>query len=87
MFQGNAAERQDARGQRDNRFIPGGSVKIKIGKGIGDVSEATLRFFKQIGVEDVHMPTRWNERTGSTPTVRPLVPPTQKGRAREDSPN
>ena len=58
-------------------------MKIKIGKGIGDVSEATLRFFKQIGVEDVHMPTRWNERTGSTPTVRPHVPPTQKGRARE----
>ena len=56
-------------------------MKIRIGKGIGDVSETTLRFFKQIGVEDVHMPTRWSERTGSPPTVRPHVPPTQKGPA------
>ena len=56
-------------------------MKIRIGKGIGDVSERTLRFFKQIGVEDVHMPTRWSERAGSAPTVRPHVPPTQKGPA------
>ncbi len=53
--------------------------KIKIGKGLGDVSETTLLFFKQIGVEDVHMPTRWNEKPGARPTTRPLVPPTQKG--------
>jgi mannonate dehydratase len=53
--------------------------RIRIGKGIGDIDESTLRFFKQIGVEDVHMPTRWNERAGSTPTVRPHVPPTAKG--------
>lgn len=53
--------------------------KIKIGKGLGDVSETTLRFFKQIGVEDVHMPTRWNEKPGTRPTTRPLVPPTQSG--------
>lgn len=54
--------------------------KIRIGKGIGDVAEETLRFFKQIGVEDVHMPTRWNEKANSTPTVRPHVPPTAKGK-------
>jgi len=53
--------------------------KIRIGKGIGDVSESTLRFFKQIGVEDVHMPTRWSENPNSNPTVMPHVPPTAKG--------
>ncbi len=59
----------------------GGFVnQIRVGKGIGDIAEPTLRFFKQIGVEDVHMPTRWNEREGSNPTVRPHVPPTAKGR-------
>lgn len=53
--------------------------RIKIGKGLGDVAETTLRFFKQIGVEEVHMPTRWNEKAGARPTTRPLVPPTQTG--------
>lgn len=52
---------------------------IRIGKGIGDIAETTLRFFRQIGVEDVHMPTRWNERAGTGPTTRPLIPPTQTG--------
>ena len=55
--------------------------RIRVGKGIGDVSTETLKFFKQIGVEDVHMPTRWNERSGSTPTVRPHVPPAAIGPA------
>jgi len=54
---------------------------IRIGKGIGDVSDQTLTFFKQIGVEDVHMPTRWNETPNSSPTVRPHVPPTAKGKS------
>jgi len=59
-----------------------GYVKaIRIGKGIGDISEGTLKFFKQIGVEDVHMPTRWNENPNSNPTVRPHVPPTAKGKS------
>lgn len=52
---------------------------IKIGKGLGDVSEATLRFYKQMGVEEVGMPTRYHTRTGATPTTRPLVPATQRG--------
>ncbi len=55
--------------------------KIRIGKGIGDVAEETLRFFKQIGVEDVHMPMRWNEKRNTTPTVRPHVPPPSKGKS------
>lgn len=52
---------------------------IKIGKELGDVAETTLRFFRQIGVEAVGMPTRWNETPGTRPTTRPLVPPTQQG--------
>ena len=51
---------------------------IRIGKGLGDVSEETLRFFHQIGVEAVWMPARFVERMGTAPTVRPLVPPTQR---------
>ena len=52
---------------------------IKIGKGLGDVSEETLRFYRQIGLEEVGMPARFNRRTGTEPTVRPLVPATQRG--------
>ena len=52
---------------------------IKIGKGLGDIAETTLRFFKQIGVEEVSMPTRWNEMAGTGGTTRPFVPPTQSG--------
>ncbi len=52
-------------------------MSIRIGKGIGDISPQTLRFFRQLGVEDVHMPTRWNERANARPTVRPHVPPAQ----------
>ncbi|MDP6037116.1 MAG: mannonate dehydratase [Candidatus Latescibacteria bacterium] len=51
--------------------------QIKIGKGIGDISENTLRFYRQIGVDAVTMPTRWHERTGTG--ERKLVPPTQTG--------
>lgn len=51
---------------------------IRIGKGLGDISEETLRFFRQIGVESVWMPSRFVERKGTPPTVRPLVPPTQR---------
>ena len=52
---------------------------IKIGKGLGDIAETTLRFFKQVGVEEVSMPKRWNEKAGTGGTTRPFVPPTQTG--------
>ena len=39
--------------------------QIKIGKGIGDISEQTLRFYRQIGVDAVVMPTRMAHRTGN----------------------
>ena len=52
---------------------------IKIGKELGDVAETTLRFYKQIGVEVVGMPTRFNTNPGANPTTRPLVPPAQTG--------
>lgn len=54
---------------------------IKIGKELGDVAETTLRFFRQIGVEVVGMPTRWNTKPGTRPTTRPLVPEAQTGPA------
>jgi len=52
--------------------------RIAIGKVIADVSSSTLRFYRQIGVEAVTMPSRWNVRV--TPT-RPHIPPTQRGPA------
>ena len=52
--------------------------RIAIGKVIADVSASTLRFYRQIGVEAVTMPSRWNVRV--TPT-RPHIPPTQRGPA------
>ncbi|MBV7339073.1 mannonate dehydratase [Chloroflexi bacterium TSY] len=55
--------------------------KIQIGKGLGDVAEITLRFFRQIGVESVGMPTRYVTKSGTVPTTRPLVPPAQMGPA------
>ena len=70
-----------AMGERTVTGPPG----IRIGKGLGDVSEETLGFFKQIGVESVWMPSRLNERRGTAPTVRPLVPPTQR-KPRGDQP-
>jgi mannonate dehydratase len=54
---------------------------IKIGKGLGDVAEETLRFFRQIGVEEVGMPARYITEPGTPPTRRPHVPPTQTGPA------
>ena len=51
---------------------------IKVGKELGDVASQTLRFFKQIGVEAVGMPARYNLTPGTNPTKRPLIPPTQK---------
>jgi len=54
---------------------------IKIGKGLGDVAADTLRFFRQIGVEEVGMPTHYITKAGTPPTRRPHVPPTQTGPA------
>lgn len=51
--------------------------QLQIGKEIGDVAEETLRFFTQIGVEAVGMPTRFNTTAGANPTTRPLIPPAQ----------
>lgn len=52
---------------------------IKIGKELGDVADTTLRFFKQLGVEVVGMPRKYNTNAGTPPTIRPLVPSTQTG--------
>lgn len=52
---------------------------VKIGKGLGDVSEGTLRFYRQIGVEEVGMPSQLGKRGGEMPAARPLVPATQRG--------
>ncbi len=57
------------------------SYAIKVGKGLGDISEPTLTFFRQVGVEALSIPTRWNERKDGVVTTRPLVPPTQTGPA------
>ena len=46
---------------------------FKIGKGLGNLAEDTLRFFRQIGVEEVAVPTRLNADSN----LRPLVPPAQ----------
>ncbi len=51
----------------------GESHQIKIGKGLSDTAEETLRFYRQIGVETVTMPPR--PRMQITP--RGLVPPAQ----------
>ena len=56
-----------------NDVTPG----IKIGKELGDISDETLRFYSQIGVEEVGMPTRTILQTGAVPTTRPLVPAAQ----------
>lgn len=46
---------------------------FKIGKGLGNLAEETLRFFRQIGVEEVAVPVRLNADSN----LRPLVPPAQ----------
>jgi len=46
---------------------------FKISKGLGNLAEETLRFYRQIGVEEVAVPARLNTRVN----LRPLVPPVQ----------
>jgi len=46
---------------------------FKIGKGLGNLAEETLRFFRQIGVEEVAVPARFNVNVN----LRPLVPAAQ----------
>ncbi len=46
---------------------------FKISKELGNLAEQTLRFYRQIGVEEVAVPARFNTRIN----LRPLVPPTQ----------
>ena len=47
---------------------------FKISKGLGNLAEQTLRFYRQIGVEEVAVPARFNTNI----KLRPLVPPTQR---------
>ena len=46
---------------------------FRISKGLGNVAESTLRFFAQIGVEEVSIPARLNDDV----QLRPLVPSPQ----------
>ena len=50
-------------------------TRVHIGKGLGSLSEDTLRFFRQIGVDQVLLPANGREQSGH----RPLVPPPQTG--------
>ena len=47
---------------------------FKISKGLGNLAAATLRFFRQIGVEEVAVPARFHTNVN----LRPLVPPAQR---------
>jgi mannonate dehydratase len=51
---------------------------MRIGKELADVSEATLGFFRQIGVEEVSVPPRLVTEPRRS---RPLIPPPQLGPA------
>jgi len=51
---------------------------MKISKGLGDLSEQTLRFNRQIGVEAVGLPGGWSTAPRHS---RPHVPPPQRGPA------
>lgn len=46
---------------------------FKISKGLGNLAEETLRFFRQVGVEQVSVPAHMNTNIN----LRPLVPPAQ----------
>lgn len=52
--------------------------RMSIGKEVGDVSDATLRFLRQIGVEHVGLPAQPSTEPALS---RPVVPPPQSGPA------
>jgi mannonate dehydratase len=52
------------------------TYQVKIGKQVADLSESSLRFYRQIGVELVGVPSRYVDTPRSS---RPLVPPAQEG--------
>ena len=54
---------------------PAGAHRLKVAKGLRDLSDDTLTFFKQMGIEHVVMPTRFN----LDPSPRPLVPAASRG--------
>jgi len=49
--------------------------RLKVAKGLRDLADETLTFFKQLGIEHVVMPTRFN----TTASKRGLVPGTDNG--------
>ena len=48
----------------------------RIGKGLGDLSDSTLRFYAQVGVEEVGLPDSYSNEPRAS---RPHVPPAQMG--------
>ena len=54
--------------------------RLKLAKGLGDLADKTIRFFLQMGVEYVVMPTRFNTQVSK----RGLVPPTDNGPAPDE---
>ena len=50
--------------------------QVRITKGLADLSEETLRFYRQIGVEEVGLPARYVTEVRPS---RPHVPPAQSG--------
>lgn len=51
------------------------TYQLKLGKGLRDVSDESLRFFQQMGVHYVAMPSRYSTEV----TKRPLVPGVDRG--------
>ncbi len=49
--------------------------RLKVAKGLRDLSDETIAFYKQMGVEHVVMPTRFNTK----PSKRDLIPATDNG--------
>jgi len=50
--------------------------RVRIGKQLGDLTDASLRFYRQIGVEDASLPGRYLTEVRRS---RPLPPPAQEG--------
>jgi D-mannonate dehydratase len=54
---------------------PNSGHRLKLAKGLRDLSDDTIAFFRQLGVEHVVMPTRFNLE----PSKRGLIPATDSG--------